>query len=168
MLVTEPSQFNQIRREILASTSVGVDTETNYTERENERYCLGVSISTDANSYYIPVGHRKGWLGTPKNVTIPVDLFDGVTVPLLAHNWKFDFKVLRKLGIDLSKHNLWDTLAMAHFVCEWNAKLGGGHKLEQVAPRYLGIDSQKELARAKVLKPVWEISPPYLMAAYAE
>ena len=109
-------------------------------------------------------------MGTPRNLRIPPDLFRNIAVPLLAHNWKFDLKVLRKAGIDIPTGNLWDTLAMSHFVCEWSKKLGKqyGHALENVAPLYLGVDSQKEVAKGKVLQPVWEITPPYLMAQYAE
>ena len=168
MLVEEVSQFNQIRSEILDSEVVGIDTETNFTDRPGDRWCLGVSIATDANTYYIPVGHETGYMGTPTNIPIPTDLFDGVTVPIVAHNVKFDYQVLRKIGIDLTRHNLWDSWALSHYHCEWNAKHGGGHKLEQVAPRYLGVEVQKETKKAKAMRPVWTIVPPELMAEYAE
>lgn len=147
---------------------ISVDTETNYTDRAWERYCLGISLTTDVNSYYIPVAHKTGWLGTPSNIEIPTDLFDGITVPIIAHNMKFDYQVLRKLGINLPTRNLQDTMVMSHFICEWNKGKNQGHSLEIVAPKYLGKQSQKEVAKAKALKPVWEITPPYLMAQYAE
>lgn len=147
---------------------ISVDTETNFTDRAFERYCLGISLTTDRDTYYIPVSHQKGWLGTPTNVPIPTDLFRGLTCPIIAHNMKFDLQVLRKIGVELPVGNLQDTMAMSHFVCEWNKGKDQGHKLEIVAPKYLGKTSQKEVAKAKAMKGVWEISPPQLMAQYAE
>lgn len=101
-------------------------------------------------------------------MAVPTDLFDGITAPIIAHNMKFDFQVLRKLGINLPTGNLQDTLAMSHFICEWNKGKDQGHALEVVAPKYLGMQSQKEVQKAKAMRPVWEITPPSLMALYAE
>lgn len=167
MLIEEVSQLNQVRKAILGSKLIGVDTETNFTNRPSERYCLGVSIATDADVYYIPVGHREGFMGKPNNIPLPADLFDSVSVPIIAHNMKFDYNVLRKAGIELPTGKLWDTMAMSHFICEWN-KGEWGHSLEFVAPHYLGPEYKKEAKKAKGLKDIWEISPPALMAVYAE
>lgn len=147
---------------------VSVDTETNFTDKAWDRYLLGLSITTDANTYYVPVAHKSGWLGDHTNVQVPPDLFCGATVPIIAHNMKFDYQVLRRAGITLPVENLWDTLAMSHFICEWNKGKDQGHSLEVVAPKYLGKESQKEVAKAKAMKAVWEITPPALMALYAE
>jgi DNA polymerase-1 len=168
MLVTDPSQFNQIRSELLASNLISVDTETNFTDKPQDRYCLGISLTTDSDTYYIPVAHKAGWMGTPNNVVVPTDLFMDVTCPIIAHNMKFDYQVLRKAGILLPTGNLQDTLAMSHFICEWNKGKDQGHSLEVVAPKYLGKTSQKEVRKAKAMRPNWEITPPDLMAVYAE
>ena len=107
-------------------------------------------------------------MGTPNNMCVPADLFDGIDVPIIAHNMKFDYQVLRKLGLKLPTGNLQDTMAMSHFICEWNKGKNEGHSLEIVAPKYLGRGSQKEVRKAKAMRPVWEITPPDLMAVYAE
>jgi DNA polymerase-1 len=145
-----------------------VDTETNITNQDVDRYCLGISIATDTNTYYIPVGHRS-WGGFPvTNIQVPTDLFEGLTVPLVAHNWKFDLKVLNKLGVKVPTGNLWDTLLMSVYIDENYLGAGMSHELADIAPRYLGQQSQKEVGMSKAMKAEWENIPPPYMAQYAE
>lgn len=168
MLVQNNEDLHLLRKAILNSELIGVDTETNFTDKFFERYCLGFSVATDSETFYIPVGHKTGLFGEATNIVPPADLFDDVTVPIIAHNMKFDYQVLKKLSIELPTGNLQDTMAMSHFICEWNKGLNNGHTLELVAPKYLGSQYQKETKKAKSLRDVWEESPPSLMALYSE
>jgi DNA polymerase-1 len=160
--------MNQVKTDLHQSTLISVDTETNRTELDRERYCLGISIATDRNTYYIPVGHRP-WNGfSVTNVVVRPDLFQDLKVPLVAHNWKFDAKVLRKLGLTLPTDNLWCTMMMSVYIDENYKGKGMSHELADVAPRYLGKESQKEVGMAKAMKDLWEDIPPNYMGKYAE
>ena len=152
------------------STSVSVDTETNFTDRPNERFCLGISVATDKGGYYIPVGHED-WVITDNlrlvhdNLKVPENFLQDVKGTLIFHNAKFDIQVLEKLGIKVPTGNMWDTMMMSHYINENQKHEGGGHSLDGLAGKYLG--KRKEVELAKVFKTQWTNIPAEMMDVYA-
>ena len=129
-----------------------------------ERSILGLAIKTDANSWYIPVGHEPFLGSEPNNLSIPTDLFQGFTGVLVAHNMKFDFIVLDQANIKVPTENLWCTMMMSVYIDENHTP---GHDLDTVLKRYLG-ERKKKVEREALLKFGWTKSPPQYMAEYAE
>lgn len=145
---------------------MAIDTETNFTDKYHDRYCLGVSFATDRGHYYVPVGHQKWFDFEPVNLIVPPDLFETVEAPIVFHNAAFDLMVLNKLGIRIPTGNVWDTMLMSHFIDENVKGADSGHSLDSLASRYLKENKKTKLAKA--MKADWERIPPYVMATYAE
>jgi DNA polymerase I len=164
MIVTEVSQFNQIKREIQATVVLGLDTETNFTDNYSDRYLLGLAIKTDANSWYVPVNHQAFLGSKPNNLEVPHDLFEGYTGTIVAHNAKFDLLVCRQAGIELPTDNLWCTMMMSVYVDENHIP---GHDLDTVFRVYLG-EQKKKVEASSLRKFGWEKAPVEFMAQYAE
>ena len=164
MLVTNPDQFNQITTEIQTSSILAFDSETNYTDVTSERYLLGLAITTDANTWYVPVNH-KSFLGSePNNIVIPSDLFVGFEGVIVAHNMKFDYEQLVSAGIKVPTENLWCTMMMSVYIDENHIP---GHDLDTVLKLYLG--EQKKVVEASALRKFgWEKAPVEYMQQYAE
>jgi DNA polymerase-1 len=141
-----------------------LDTETNFTDSFSERYLLGLAITTDANTWYVPCNHQSFLGSQPRNLEIPSDLFDGYSGPLVAHNVKFDYLVLEKAGISLPKDNLWCTMMMSVYVDENH---NPGHDLDTVLRVYLG-ERKKKVEASALRKFGWEKAPIEFMAQYAE
>ena len=164
MLVTNQNQINQIKQEISHSNTLGIDTETNFAESQKDRYLLGLAIKTDANSWYIPVGHKSFLGSTPQNFQIPSDLFINFQGPIIAHNMKFDYEVLTLAGTKVPVGNLQDTMMLSVYIDENKTT---GHDLDSVLERFLG--QRKKTVEAAVLKRFgWETAPAQYMAQYAE
>src|SRR5215510_4707562 len=164
MLVTDPSQFNQIRKELEQSKLIAIDLETPITDRLIERSILGLAVRTDENSYYIPVGHQPNAGENVGNLQVPSDLFNNLTQPIIAHNMKFDWEVCELNGIKVPTDNLWCTMMMSVYLDENHTP---GHSLDTVLQRYLG--ERKKVKEAELIKKFgWTQIPPAIMAIYAE
>ncbi len=139
-----------------------IDTETNITERYQDRYLMGVAIAKADDTFYIPVGHDSWMDPTGKNLEIPSDFLSHVGPILVFHNAKFDIHVLRKAGIQIPECKIYDTLLMAHLIDENRFNFS----LDTLASQILGVHKEKDLAKA--LKKKWEETPALVMAKYAE
>ena len=163
-LVTTTDQFEQIRREILDSKIVAVDSETSFSETLFDRKILGLAVTTINNSWYIPVGHESFMGSEPNNLFIPNDLFKGYDGVLVAHNMKFDYIVLQQASTQVSAENLWCTMMLSVYIDENHIP---GHDLDTVLKTYLG-EQKKKVEREALVKFGWTKSPPAYMAEYAE
>ena len=166
-ILTSMSQFNQIQTEMKNSKLVALDTETTWTNLFRERQMLGLTLTSDIDTWYIPVGHQAYLGSTPENFKIPDDLFTGVTCPIVAHNMKFDFVALNRANVNLPVDNLWCTMMMAVYVDETNKGKDAGHDLDTVLSNYLG-QRKKKVEQKSLLKFGWEKAPVEFMAAYAD
>ena len=146
---------------------VSVDTETNWTNRLPERYLLGLAITTDLSTYYIPVGHQSFLGSEPNNLEVPKDIFTGVNCPIVAHNMKFDYVTLKRQGIELPVGNLWCTMMMAVYIDETNKGKDAGHDLDTVLRKYMG-EQKRKVEKNALLQFGWSQAPPEYMAQYAE
>jgi len=129
-----------------------------------ERYLLGFALKTDHNSWYIPVNHKPYLDQQPDNFIVPEDLFTGYEGPIIAHNMKFDYIVLKRHGIELPVGNLWCTMMLSVYINENHIV---GHDLDAVMTRFLGV--RKKTVEAAALKKFgWVNAPVHYMAQYAE
>ena len=148
----------------MSSSTLALDSETNFTDIHSERYLLGLAITTDANTWYVPVNHQEFLDSKPNNIVIPHDLFVEFEGPIIAHNMKFDYEVLTIAGIKLPTDNLWCTMMLSVYIDENHVP---GHDLETVLKVYLG--EHKKLVEASALKKFgWEKAPVSYMQQYAE
>jgi DNA polymerase-1 len=98
---------------------VAIDTETDALDNMVARL-VGVSLATEPNrACYIPIGHVGGDLYSDAPSQLPADivlgklkgLFEDPAVLKIAHNLKYDWVMLAKLGIDVAPYD--DTLVMS-------------------------------------------------------
>ena len=123
---------------------------------------MGVSILVDGtDAAYIPVGHTDYFHDVPKNQILPKNLFEGVKVPIVFHNAKFDISVLEEYGCTIPVGLIHDTMIMAHYINE-NHK---NYSLDMLAKRF--DLSQKATNVAKVMKQNWNNIPVVAMGHYA-
>ena len=135
------------------------------TDRYADRFCLGISFATDNDHYYIPINHQPLFGFQHENLQVPKDIFKYISCPIVFHNAAFDLMVLRKEGIEVPTWCLYDTMLMSHFIDE-NVMGSSGHSLDALSHRYLKDEKKTELSKA--MKGIWEQTPPYIMAQYAE
>lgn len=142
-----------------------IDTETNLTDRFQDRRCRGVSISTDkGENVYIPVSHSSWMAPDEPQIELPKDLLNP-NITWVMHNAKFDIHVLEKAGVQIpERFHFYDTMLMAHYINEEELSFG----LDAMAKKYVGYDSGKNTELAKAMKGAkWDDIPGFIMAKYA-
>lgn len=155
------------RQKVLA-----IDTETNITDHDHERFLVGASFySKEGDPWYIPFGHEHPFLPVEN---VPLWDFSKQLNPdatLIFHNAKFDLKVLRKASVDLTNWKIADTMLWHHLLDSYHPPKGWpGHKLENLEVFLLKKDTKKDLVK-KIRKIRQEYGmeavPPFVMATYA-
>ena len=148
-----------------AKIAVAIDTETNITEQYHNRYCMGVAVTVDGESFYLPVAHDSWMEKDNPNVSLPSDLLRDRGVPYVFHNAKFDLHVLEKAGIEVPTNlNFYDTMLMSHLINEEEFDFS----LQSMARKYLGESKEKDLARVLTRDMKWEDTPAFVMEKYAK
>ncbi|MCL4110931.1 UNVERIFIED_CONTAM: hypothetical protein GTU68_030123 [Idotea baltica] len=124
--------------ELNSAESFAFDTETDSLDT-TEANLVGLSFCTkEGLAYYIPVQHR--YLGVPQQLELDVvinalkPVFANIENAKVAHNFKFDEKVLSKYGIEISGE-IHDTMIMAYVL-----KSNGKHSMDAVSKEYLGVE----------------------------
>lgn len=163
MLVINPEFLKVWLRQ---QTVIAIDTETNITEKDHERFLVGVSFYAPGDEpFYLPVGHVE-YLYPIQNAEFwdfSEDLRPDVT--LIFHNAKFDLKVLRSAGCNLLGFDIVDTMLWHHLLDQYRP-----HDLAQLEKKYLHKDVKKDLVKKiKVIREGvgMEYVPPEVMAIYA-
>ena len=120
MLIETQEAVEQLIHSLNSSRKrIIVDTETNYTNRYHDRYCMGISLYFEGELFYLPVRHSSWMTPNAPNVEVPSYLLSGVQAELVFHNAKFDLHVLRKLGVIIRPDTrVYDTMLMAHLLNE--------------------------------------------------
>jgi len=169
MLIEEQSQMDMVYEKLRAAkVLIAIDTETTMTNLYEDRICMGISLKTETDTFYIPTTAVSSFLGSHEAILVGAHLLDDVGAPVVSHNIKFDFHVLKKLGIHIPANlNFYDTMLMAHLIDE-NRVEGkyGTYELQSLAKDYLG--DRKEIELSKAMKDSWNEMPAYIMAKYAE
>lgn len=106
------------------------DTETSGTDPMKDTL-VGVSLSTTAGvAYYIPV-NVEGGIGQEKAITALQPLFSNEESLKIAHNFKFDYMILKRAGLDI-EGPAFDTMIAAYLI-DANQKM----KMDALAEKYL-------------------------------
>jgi DNA polymerase-1 len=131
-------ELENLVAELNSAESFAFDTETDSLDTA-EANLVGLSFCTkEGLAYYIPVQHR--YLGVPQQLELGVVLdalkpvFTNTKNVKVAHNFKFDEKVLSKYGIDI-RGDIHDTMIMAYVL-----KSNGKHNMDAVSKEYLGVE----------------------------
>jgi DNA polymerase I len=151
---------------------LAIDTETNMTDNDHERFLVGVSFYAPGDEpWYIPFGHEHPFLPV-ENVPL-WDFSKGINKDalLIFHNAKFDLKVLRAAGINLIGWNIVDTMLWHHLLDSYHPPRGWpGHALDSLEVHLLKKDTKKDLVK-KIRKIRadygMEAVPPFVMSTYA-
>ena len=147
---------------ISSKKAIVIDTETNITNFQEERYCMGIALCIDNDCFYIPTHHNDWGKGNITSVDT-IGMFDKLAnVPIIFHNAKFDIPVLAKIGLQVPKNQVYDTMIMAHLINEDQRSF----ELDDLVRVHLGIRKDVKLAAAmKQFK--WEHVPAYIFERYA-
>lgn len=109
------------------------DTETDGVDMMQSNL-VGISLSTTPGvAYYIPLNVEEG-IKEPEAVEILQPLFTDENSRKIAHNYKFDYIMLSRAGLDI-KGKAFDTM-IAGYLIDANQKL----KMDELARKYLNYD----------------------------
>ncbi|ASG68753.1 DNA polymerase I [Francisella halioticida] len=124
--------------EVLRNSNIfSFDTETD-SLNTYEANLVGLSFcAKEGEAYYIPVQHR--YLGVPQQLELDMVLeklkviFADSKKAKIAHNFKFDEKVLSKYGVEI-RGEIHDTMIMAYVL-----KSSGNHDMDSLSKEHLDI-----------------------------
>ena len=116
-------------KNLMAQKSVCFDTETT-SLNELEAELVGMSFSyRNGLAYYIPLSEKREEVLETLEIFKP--FFEKEEVLKIAHNLKFDYKVLHQYGVEI-KGNLFDTM-IAHYLLNPD----GRHGMDYLSEMYL-------------------------------
>ena len=125
---TEKAQKILVRN-LMSQTAVCFDTETT-SLNEMEAELVGMSFSYKKGlAYYVPLSANREEALLTLEIFKP--FFDKEDVLKIAHNLKFDYKILRLYGVEI-KGNLFDTM-IAHYLLNPD----GRHGMDYLSEIYL-------------------------------
>ena len=138
IIVTTQHQLEDLITELDESSSFAFDTETD-SLNTYEANLVGLSFCVkEGHAFYIPLQHR--YLGVPQQLEIGFVLdklkpiFVDSKKSKVAHNFKFDEKVLAKYAVKINGQ-VDDTMIMAYVL-----KSSGKHDMDSLSKEHLGIE----------------------------
>ncbi|MFN8699384.1 MAG: DNA polymerase I [Flavobacteriales bacterium] len=125
-----PELLQQLISDLKESSAYSFDTETSDLEPLSARL-VGLSFSTSAHKgWYVPVPEDEHGTGILLKQFEPV--FHDTTKTLIGQNYKFDFKMLMKYGIEV-RNTIFDTM-IAHYLINPDSR----HGMDELSRNYLG------------------------------
>lgn len=131
-IITSLSELKWLTDEMMRIPAFAYDTETNTLEvlGQNKNFkCVGLSFSWgEDNNYYIPTGHvREEDIDNQLTIDVVVKylkpIFARPDVRIYGWNLKFDFHVLKRIGIDVVTRDVFDGM-LASWLCNENTPNG--------------------------------------------
>ncbi|ABK90464.1 DNA polymerase I [Francisella tularensis subsp. novicida] len=136
--ITTQTQLDDLIAELEKYDSFAFDTETD-SLNTYEANLVGLSFcAKEGRAFYIPLQHR--YLGVPQQLELGFvldklkRLFADSKKVKVAHNFKFDEKVLSKYAIEING-KVDDTMIMAYVL-----KSSGKHDMDSLSKEHLGIE----------------------------
>lgn len=127
--VDSPKALSVLVRNLLEKPALAFDTETT-SLNELEAQLIGISFSYKKGlAYYIPMPEDKQEAQVLLDIMRPV--FEKEDQIKIAHNLKFDYKVLHQQGVEV-KGKLFDTM-IAHYLLSPD----GRHGMDYLSEMYL-------------------------------
>jgi DNA polymerase-1 len=149
--------------ELKGAKVLSFDTETDSPDPVSAKI-VGVSFSVQAGSgYYIPV-NVEGGLDQQEVMDVIRPLFENKETTLVAHNFKFDYLILQRCGVQL-KGKPFDTMIAAYLI-DANQKV----KMDELAKKllnYAPVPIDELIGKGKKQISMADLSPEevYLYAA---
>ena len=143
-IVDTKSGLKKLARNMSTLEEFAFDTETNSLRAfgPNKQFsCVCITISWgEYDNYYIPMGHRR-YEDFDRNLPVKLvrkylgPIFGNPKLRLIGQNIKFDLHVLKRIGIEVTTTDIWDTMILS-WLCNENTPNG----LKENSAMYLGID----------------------------
>ena len=137
-IILDTEEFTKLVEKLSNQKIFAFDTETDSLNTQ-EANLVGISFSfVEGQAYYIPLQHR--YLGVPQQLDLGCVLsalkpiFARNDNTKIAHNYKFDEKVLSKYDIEICGY-INDTMIMAYVL-----KSTGRHSMDSLSKEHLGIE----------------------------
>jgi DNA polymerase-1 len=143
-IVESLEQLMKLHNDMMVIPAFAFDTETNTLNvlSENRDFkCVGISISWgENNNYYIPLGHvRDEDIDRQLDLDVVIKylkpVFERPDVRIYGWNLKFDFHVVKRLGITIKTRDIFDGM-LASWLCNENTPNG----LKENSQEKLGIE----------------------------
>lgn len=160
--VENAAQLRKLVEKLSGAETLCFDTETDGTDMMQSRL-VGLSLSTTAGSaYYIPLNGEAG-IPEYEAVELVQPLFDNKKNLKIAHNYKFDYIMLRRAGLQFTGP-IFDTM-LAGYLLDASQKL----KMNTLAEKYLNYEPiaiEKLIGSGRKQKTMDQI-PPKEITVYA-
>jgi len=141
-LISTARELKKVIKEMEKSDAIAVDTETTSTD-PMQAELVGVSLSCkDQTGYYIPVGHTtpddlfhtpvEGQMDKEEALKLLKPLLENPKIGKIAHNFKYDFIVLKRAGIQI-QGKIMDTMLASYLTDPSRLR----HNLNEVSLQYL-------------------------------
>lgn len=143
-IITRLYDLKWLCREMMGIPAFAFDTETNTLRvlADNKEFkCVGISISWgENNNYYIPVGHvREEDIDRQLTIDVVVKylkkVFARKDIRIYGWNLKFDFHVLKRIGIEVKTRDVFDGM-LASWLCDENTPNG----LKENSTEKMGVE----------------------------
>lgn len=130
--ITTQEELMWLEEQMMCIPAFAYDTETNTLKvlSDNDEFkFVGISFSWgESNTYYIPVGHvREEDLYNQLDIDVVIEflikLFARVNVRIYGWNLKFDFHVLKRIGVSVATRDVFDGM-LASWLCDENTPNG--------------------------------------------
>lgn len=130
--ITNEEELEWLSQQLMTIPAFAYDTETNtlrvLSDNDDFKF-VGISFSWgEENSYYIPVGHVRdedlySQLTLDVVVEVLLRVFARNNVRIYGWNLKFDFHVLKRIGVDVATRDVFDGM-LASWLCDENTPNG--------------------------------------------
>ncbi|MFA9221323.1 MAG: DNA polymerase I, partial [Sediminibacterium sp.] len=128
-MATSEQELQSLILELQRATIFSFDTETSDLE-PHSAYLVGLSFSTEAHTgWYVPIS--SNFEEAQKQLEIFKEIFADSSKTLVAQNYKFDFKMMKKYGTKI-QNKIFDTM-LAHYVINADGK----HGMDALSEKYL-------------------------------
>ena len=128
-MATSEQELQSLILELQRAPIFSFDTETSDLE-PHSAYLVGLSFSTKIHTgWYVPIS--SNFEEAQKQLEIFKDIFSNTSKTLVAQNYKFDFKMMKKYGTKI-QNKIFDTM-LAHYVINADGK----HGMDALSEKYL-------------------------------
>ncbi len=128
-MATSEQELQSLILELQRAAIFSFDTETSDLE-PHSAYLVGLSFSTKTHTgWYVPIS--SNFEEAQKQLEIFKEIFLDTSKTLVAQNYKFDFKMMKKYGMKI-QNKIFDTM-LAHYVINADGK----HGMDALSEKYL-------------------------------
>lgn len=128
-MATYDTELQTLLSELKRSNTFSFDTETSDLE-PHSAYLVGLSFSTKTHTgWYVPIS--SNFEEAQKQLETFKEIFSDTSKILVAQNYKFDFKMMKKYGVKI-QNKIFDTM-LAHYVINADGK----HGMDALSEKYL-------------------------------